>query len=30
MTLRLGVGGPVVSGRTALVVELCRRLGGTP
>ena len=27
-TLRLGVGGPVGSGKTALVAELCRRLGG--
>jgi urease accessory protein len=26
--LRLGVGGPVGSGKTALVAELCRRLGG--
>ena len=26
-TLRLGVGGPVGSGKTALVAELCRRLG---
>ena len=25
--LRLGVGGPVGSGKTALVAELCRRLG---
>ena len=27
--LRLGIGGPVGSGKTALVAELCRRLGGT-
>ena len=27
-TLRLGVGGPVGSGKTALVAELCRSLGG--
>lgn len=27
-TMRLGVGGPVGSGKTALVAELCRRLGG--
>ena len=27
-TLRLGVGGPVGSGKTALVAELCRKLGG--
>jgi len=27
-TLRIGVGGPVGSGKTALVAELCRRLGG--
>ena len=26
-TLRIGVGGPVGSGKTALVAELCRRLG---
>ena len=26
-TLRLGVGGPVGSGKTALVAELCRRMG---
>lgn len=26
--LRLGIGGPVGSGKTALVAELCRRLGG--
>ena len=26
--LRLGVGGPVGSGKTALVAELCRRMGG--
>ncbi len=26
--LKLGVGGPVGSGKTALVAELCRRLGG--
>lgn len=26
--LRLGVGGPVGSGKTALVAQLCRRLGG--
>ncbi len=26
--LRLGVGGPVGSGKTALVAELCRRVGG--
>jgi len=26
--LRLGVGGPVGSGKTALVAELCRKLGG--
>ena len=26
--LRIGVGGPVGSGKTALVAELCRRLGG--
>ncbi|MEE8600701.1 urease accessory protein UreG [Euzebya tangerina] len=28
-TLRVGVGGPVGTGKTALVAELCRRLGGT-
>ena len=26
--LRLGIGGPVGSGKTALVAELCRRMGG--
>ena len=26
--LRLGIGGPVGSGKTALIAELCRRLGG--
>lgn len=26
--MRIGVGGPVGSGKTALVAELCRRLGG--
>lgn len=28
-TLRVGIGGPVGTGKTALVAELCRRLAGT-
>ncbi|MDQ3387345.1 MAG: urease accessory protein UreG, partial [Actinomycetota bacterium] len=27
-SMRLGVGGPVGSGKTALAAELCRRMGG--